>query len=421
MKLACNGGNPVVEKGDHKHYPIITDEDKAAVMGVLDSGVLWGNHSEQVKALEKEWAEYVGTKYCVATNSGTAALHIAVVASGVKPGDEVIVPTYSFLSTATSALFHNAIPIFVDIEPRTFNIDVSKIEERITDRTRAIVPVHVHGMPADMDPIMAIAEKHGLKVIEDAAQAHGASYNGKMAGDLGHMGCFSLNASKGVVAGEGGLFTTSDVTLRDTADTTAVFGEVLEKGKTRDYNATAMGFMYRTQEMSAALARSQIRRLEGYNATRRANAAHLDAGLSKIPGVIPPHVPEDRTHAYHLYRVSLDTNLINPDLDVRECRNKVMRALKAEGLDCELWTGLIPVQGVFQAMEGYGGGCPWTCHGRPGIKYDLGEYQQSFDALNNSFCIYSAVQPSNGIELADKYIEAFNKVFDNLDQVWALD
>lgn len=420
MKLAINGGNRTIEKGAHAHYPQITDEDKAAVMAVMDTGVLWGKHAPQVKGLESDWAEYVGTEYCVATNSGTAALHIGAAAAGIGPGDELIAPTYSFLSTASCALQANGVPVFVDIKPDTFTIDPAKIEERITERTKAIVAVHIHGLPADMDEIMAIAEKHGLYVIEDACQAHGATYKGKKTGNLGHMAAFSLNASKGIPSGEGGLFTTNDVTLRDKADSVAVFGEVLSPDGPRAYNAKAMGWMYRTQEIPAAIARSQLKRLDAGNAIRNANAARLTAGLSKIAGIIVPHVPEDRTHAWHMYRLSLDTEVLNPELPTKAVRDLLMKALNAEGLDMELWSGSIPAQELFQKQEGYGKGCPWTCpYGSGDVTYDLAQYKVTGESLNRSMATWSPLQPPHTEDMVDKYIEGFQKVFDNLDQVWA--
>jgi perosamine synthetase len=419
MKLALRGGNPVVTADDHVPYPVLAADDKQAVMDVLDSNVLWGNHSPQVKSLEREWAEYVGAKYCIATNSGTAALHIACVAAGIGPGDELIVPTYSFLASATCAMHHNGIPIFVDIKEDTYTIDPSKIEEKISEKTKAIMAVHVHGMPADMDEINAIAAKHGLLVIEDACQAHGALYKGKPTGILGDMAAFSLNASKAIPAGEGGLLTTNDVRLRDTADSTAVFGEILEKDARRAYDARAMGWMYRTQELCAALARSQLKKLDQGNKVRQANAARLSEGLAKIPGISPPFVPDDRTHVYHLYRVSFDPQVINPDMTGKEVRDHLLSALRAEGVDIDLWTGQIPAQTLFQTQEGYGKSCPWSCpHARSGISYELSDYNHTYNILNHSATISAPLHPPNGSALIDKYLEAFNKVFENLDQVW---
>ena len=174
--LAVNDGKPTVAT-DHKiRWPVITEEDKQAVMEVLNSGNLWGPYATNCKGLEAEFAAYLGTKYCIAFNSGTAALHAAVRAAGVGPGDEVITSAYSFMASAVAVLHSNGIPVFVDIDPKTHNIDPSKIEEKITERTKAIIPVHIEGIPADLDEIMRIAKKHDLVVIEDAAHAFGSVY-----------------------------------------------------------------------------------------------------------------------------------------------------------------------------------------------------------------------------------------------------
>jgi dTDP-4-amino-4,6-dideoxygalactose transaminase len=204
-KLAVFGGDSVVPEGLVVHWPNVTQEDKAAVMAVLDRGILWGEDSPETAALEKEWAEYVGTRFCLATNSGTAALHMAVAAAGIGPGDEVITSALTFLASASCVLHHNAIPVFADIDPDTFNVTAQTIAERITERTKAIIPVHLHGLPADMDEILALARKHGLTVIEDACQAHGATYKGRKVGGLADSAAFSLNTTKNLAGGEGGV------------------------------------------------------------------------------------------------------------------------------------------------------------------------------------------------------------------------
>ena len=225
-------------------------------MRVLDRGVLWGAGAPEASALEKEWAQWLGTGYCLATNSGTAALHMAVASVGIGPGDEVITTPFSWTSTATCILHHNAIPVFADIEPRTCNIDPAKIEERITPSTKAILPVHLYGLPADMDPILDIARRHDLRVIEDCCQAHGAEYKGRRVGTLGDVAAFSLNALKNLSGGEGGLLVTNSEHTWQQAARVQQFGEQRLKDGTREYNAYGMGWMYRTTEMSAAFARS---------------------------------------------------------------------------------------------------------------------------------------------------------------------
>src|SRR5580698_9891336 len=231
--LAALGGSPAVDARLKITWPIVTDADKRAVMKVLDTGPLWALGSDdglvapEMLALEREFAHFVGAKYALACNGGTSALHMAVSAAGVGPGDEVITTAYSFLATPVSILHNSGIPIFADINPKTYNIDVADIERKISPRTKAIMPVHVHGVPADMDAINALAKAHNLVVIEDACQAPGSTYKGRPCGSLGQMAAFSLNGTKNFAVGEGGLFATSDDTYRARANMVRMVGEGL--------------------------------------------------------------------------------------------------------------------------------------------------------------------------------------------------
>jgi len=206
-----------VPDGIHTMWPIITEDDKKQVMESLESGILTGPYGPQLRGAETEFAQWVGAKRCLMTNSGTAALHMAVEAAQIGPGDEVILPSFTFLATALAVLHNNAVPVFVDIDPDTFNIDPSKIEAKITPRTKAVIAVHLHGLCADIDPIKEICARHNLLLIEDAAQAHGATYKGRKAGTLGDMAIFSVQASKNLPCGEGGFFVTSNDALADRA------------------------------------------------------------------------------------------------------------------------------------------------------------------------------------------------------------
>ena len=421
-KLACEGGKPVVPSGLKKRWPIIKEEDIDAVIGVLRSGELGNGHSPNAVALGEEFAAYVGTKYGLAVNSGTAALHCAVAATGVGPGDEVITSAYTFLASAVAILHHNGIPVFVDIDPQTYNIDPSKIEAKITEKTKAIMPIHVHGMPADMDEINEIARKYNLLVIEDAAQAQGTLYKGKKAGNLGDIAGFSLQSSKSLTAGEGGLITTNNSELRDTADLVRMFGEVIEKNKPRAYNAYTMGWNYRLPEMSAAFCRSQLRRLDEYNKRAQDNANFVTEELSKIPGVIPPFVPEDRTHTYYVYRVRLDPEAVGIDMPLDRFRYAVQWALNAEDVTTSEWQNApVSAQTLFQEKRGYGKGCPWSCPFSRDInehRYNPDEYPETVKMLKGSLVLGGVMEggmrPPNPMELMKRSVEAFQKIFDNL-------
>ncbi|HWU41517.1 MAG TPA: DegT/DnrJ/EryC1/StrS family aminotransferase [Candidatus Acidoferrum sp.] len=432
--LAIRGGTPVVRKDLHVRWPIITQEDKAAVLAAMDSGILNGPYAPQVKALEEEWARYCHVKYALTTNSGTSALHTAVAAAGIGTGDQVITTAFTFLATALAVLQHNAIPVFVDIDPRTYNIDPAKIEARITSRTKAIIPVHIHGLPADMDPILVIARKYGLTVIEDAAQAHGSTYKSKRVGGIGDMGIFSFQGSKNLPAGEGGIFVTNREDLRDRANMFRMFGEdIRESDKkafdpsrpldgAREYNSLMMGWMYRTNEMSAALCRSQLRRLDASLENCRRNAAYLTEHLGKIRGVTPPYIPPDCTSSYYQYRIRLDRRAAGVDLPAKEFRSKVLAALKAEGVEVSLWqTVPVPGQTLFQERTGYGLSCPWKCPLGEEVKYDLAEYPETVKLLADSLTIGSHSHPlfPQPLELMRCYVEAFERIFANLSQVVA--
>src|SRR5512136_927991 len=284
-KLAINGGTPVLKRSDYGNWPIITDDDRRLVNEVLDSGIVAGGTAPQVSAFEREWAAYTGSKDCLTTTSGTAALHMALAAVGVGPGDEIITSAFTFLASASCALHQNAIPVFVDIDPRTYNMNPTKLEAAITERTKAIIPVHIQGLPADLDPILAIARKYNLHVIEDACQAHGATYKDKKVGTFGDVGTFSLNNYKNLPGGEGGLFITNSEVYLNKGMLVRCFGdEIDEVSHRRIYNASILGYMYRNQELPAALCRAQLLHLDERNTVRIANAEYLTRELSKIPG-----------------------------------------------------------------------------------------------------------------------------------------
>jgi len=421
-KLAIHGGEQAVPEG-FVEWPIVTPEDKQAVLDVLDRRVFWGTHAPAVLGLQNEWAEYTGAKYCLATNSGTSALHIAVAGAGIGPGDEVITTALTFVASALAALQANAVPVFVDIDPKTFCIDPAKIEEKITDRTRAILPVHLHGMPADMDEINAIAKKHGLTVIEDACQAHGATYKGKKAGTLADMAAFSLNGSKNLPGCEGGLFVTDDEHFLREADKVRVLGEVIMEGVERDYDAYEIGWMYRYQELNAAFARSRLRCLDAENALRTQNADYLTEAFRQFPGIIPPEIPADRTSVYHLYRLRFDPAGLGLTVSPRAFREKVQQALRAEGVQANRWQNRpVPMQRLFQEQRGYGKGCPWSCPYRDGATTDYHpeDYPETQKLVDDSIVFHSAIYPPNGLALMEKYVATFTKLWENLDEVLAV-
>ena len=421
VKLAIDGGESSVPEDIKIRWPIITEEDKRAVCGVLERGILCDPFSPEVRGLEKDFAAYLGTDYCITTNSGTSALHIAVAAAGAGPGDEIITPAFSFLASAVCILHHNAIPIFVDIDRRTFNIDPERIEEKISRRTKAIIVVHMHGLPADMNEIMDIASQHNLIVIEDACQAHGAAYYGKKTGTLGDMAAFSLNSQKNLPGGEGGLFVTNVKEYYQRANMVRMFGEEYTDPKKRSYVSYSMGWMYRSQELPAALARSQLSRLEKTNENARRNAQYLDNSLRDIPYISCPFVPENRMHIYHKYRVLLHPEKLASAVSGDKFRDGILSALRAEGIEVSLWQTIpLPENPLFQEKEGYGKGCPWSC-GHLGRVVDYGkkDYPATQEVIDNSLVIGSAYYPiyAQQLELMKYYSQAIHKVFSHIDRI----
>ncbi|MBL8095859.1 MAG: DegT/DnrJ/EryC1/StrS aminotransferase family protein [Anaerolineales bacterium] len=273
--------------------PYIGEEEKKAVLEVLDSGMLV--QGPRVAALEAEFARVHQVKHAVATSSGTTALHVALLAHGIGAGDEVITVAFTFIATVNCILYAGARPVFIDVEPDTFNIDASQIEAAITPRTKAILLVHLYGQPADMTAIMAIAEKHGLAVIEDACQAVAATHQGKAVGSFG-TGMFSLYATKNVMTGEGGMLTTNDDALADSARL------LRAHGMRRRYYHEMLGYNYRLSDLHAAIGIEQMKRLAGFTAARQANAAYLNAHLTSV---ITPVTRPGNGHVWHQYTVRL--------------------------------------------------------------------------------------------------------------------
>ncbi|MFH0963338.1 MAG: DegT/DnrJ/EryC1/StrS family aminotransferase [Planctomycetota bacterium] len=417
-KLALFGGKRLLPEGFFKKWPPVNQQDRDYVMSVLDRGVSSAD-TPHIQALEEEWARYVGTRYALATNAGTAALHMCVAATGIGPGDEVIIPAFTFLASATCVLHHNAIPVFVDVDPQSMLIDVSKIEEKVTPLTRGIIPVHLNGVSADMDPIRAIARRHNLIVIEDCAQAHGSTYNGKKVGNFGDMAAFSINQWKHLSAADGGLLVTNDQELRDKAEMVRTFGETIHKGKTREYNSYTMGWMYRTTDFVAAFARSQLTRLDTLNAQRVENCRRLDRELSKIKGIRLQKIPQGSVAMYWFYMIWVSPEDLGLDVAPARFRVAVQEALRAEGVNAGLWqTRPVPRQAVFQDQVGYGKGCPWTCaHYKGRVRYAEEQYPAAQAVCDHTVWISWGFAPPNGPKELDGIIAAYHKVFDNIDEV----
>jgi len=302
--------------------PLLGEEEKKAVERVISSGMLVNasyEGGEQVRAFEGKVRSLLGVKHVVAVNSGTAALHASLVALGVKQGDEVIVPPFTFVATANVVLAIGAKPVFVDIKD-DYNIDPAAFRRAVTRKTRAIIPVHVYGYPADMDEIREIAGQRSVAVIEDAAESLGATYKGTETGKLSDAGCFSLYATKVVTSGEGGAVSTDDDELAD------ILRLVRNHGQVHGYDTRHLGFNYRLPEMSAALASVQMDRLSGFLEARVKNAKYLNDRLLSVDGVKFTQDEPDRTHVFYLYT-----------LHIRKNRDRVQRALDHAGIGAAVY------------------------------------------------------------------------------------
>jgi perosamine synthetase len=352
-KLALHGGSPVRER-PFPPWPDYGEEEIAAANSVLLSGKLARQSGTKVNEFEQAYARAFGVEHAIACSNGTAAVHIALSALGIGPGDEVINTSHCFIGTATPVVHAGAVPVFADIDTRTFNIDPVSIEEKITPLTRAIVPAHMNGLPADMDAIMAIAKKHDLHVVEDAAQAHSATYKGKKAGTIGTIGCFSFWEDKLMTtAGEGGMVIIDDNDLYQRAKMFHHHGELKEDGGyykgERLYHHSMLGFNFRMTEIQAAIGIVQLSRLDEFVAARRRWAHLLTEGLSEIEGIIPPFEPEESKHVFYKYIIKLDRNEINVPI------KEFIDALAAEGIPCSRrYPTPLHQQPVFVEHRGFG-------------------------------------------------------------------
>jgi perosamine synthetase len=311
-QLAIEGG-PRVRERPYPPWPALSEADVAAVAEVMRSGGLTQLTGGAVAAFEREFASWHGASHCVATSSGTSAIHAALAALGAGPADEVIVPAHTFIASATPVLHQGATPVFADVDERTFCISPESVAERISPRTKAIIAVHLNGHPADLDALLALAEPRGIAVIEDAAQAHGALYKGHKAGTIGRMGCFSFWEDKIVTTGgEGGCVITDDDSLAEAMRRFRHHGEGPVQGEPsrrpsgapqgeRSYYHLDLGYNYRMTSMQAATGLVQFRQLGDYLAARRRNAAYLSERLAETGQVEPPFVADYAVHSYYKY------------------------------------------------------------------------------------------------------------------------
>jgi len=326
------------------------------------------------------------------------------------------------MATAEAISYTGARPVFVDIDRATANIDARLIERAITGRTKAILPLHLYGRPADLDAILAVAERHKIPVVEDACQAHGTRFKGKKVGTLGHCAAFSFNQNKNLCSGEGGMFVTDDDEIMKKARMLWSFGETRTPAESRDYHAYALGWMYRNNDLTAAFGRAQLTRLDMYLKWQRANAELLTQQLRGAPYLILPTTPDNHEPNWYNYVLRLDMDALGHTADASQFRNKVVRALRAEGVETMVWQSFIlPQMTVFQAKNAYGHGSPWSSpHAQP-VDYSPEQYPVAQRHCDTHTCLVSSLRYPNGPETVELMTEAIWKVMDNEKQLEQLE
>lgn len=421
-QLALFGGKPVRTKKYPRHITT-GEEEKLAVMNVLERGVLSefeGTNNqyflggEQVKSLEGEWAEKFSVRYAVSFNSATSALYAAIGACEIGPGDEVIVTPFTMSSTATAILVYNAIPVFSDVELDHFNLDPSVLETRITPRTRAIFVTHIFGHPADMDSIQAIAAKHGLKVIEDAAQSSGATYRGRLSGTIGDIGVYSLNCNKVIQCGEGGIAVTNNADLAERLRLIRNHAEaVIASGKKVKSLVNMIGWNYRMNEIEAAISREQLKKIDSLNQIRHELVDYLNGKLEGIEGLNLPAVRRDSTHVYYRYALKIDlkTFPIRAPLYVK--------ALNAEGMEFYVsYMKPLYLQPIYQGIVGYGDkGCPFKCPFYKGVVNYRKGICPNAELLEDIVISTEIVRPPQTFTDMDEIVLAIEKVIRGKEEV----
>jgi len=351
-KLAINGGNKVREK-EYPNWPIFGTAERDNLLKVFESGRWW--FGKYIKIFEEKFAEFQDAKYGIACCNGTIALEIALLSCGIGAGDEVIVPSYSFIATATAVLKVNAIPIFADINLKTANIDPNDIKKKITKKTTAIIPVHFGGLPCDMDSLKALAKKHNLKLVEDSCHSWGSKWRDKGTGAIGDCGIFSFQMSKNITSGEGGIFISDN---KDLAEKAWSYHNCGRKQGKDIYEHYLLGGNFRLTELQAAILLGQLTRLEKQTTKREKNAQYLDEKLREIPGIaLIERDARVTRRAYHMYIFRF---LSDRWEGVR--RQKFLQALQAEGIPC--WTGYpVPLykNPLFLKKENGKKPCPFSC------------------------------------------------------------
>jgi perosamine synthetase len=391
--LSFVGGPSVIPEDVRKtNFPMITKEDVIQMLVSIQQ-----DSDEVVDEFKEAYRNYVGANYAIATASGTSSLHLALVGVGVQPGDEVIVPAFTFIATAQAVVAAKAIPIFVDIDPVTYCLDSAKVEQAITNKTKAIMPVHVHGLPADLSALRRLADKYSLRLVEDASHAHSASIHGQLAGSIGDGAGQSLMADKNFpVGGEGGI---------------AFFKEKEDYERALRFLESS-GIDYRMSWIAAAFGLSQLDRLPYYDAIRARNATYLTNALAETKLFSGPFVPVGYKHSYNMYRIKLSPERLGlHDLEDFRVKDAVQQLINHEGVFAREWQN-VPIPGhlPFKNRRGFGNGYPFSLSDRQDFGYDLNLFPETLKMLRNSLTICRELRTPIEYERIQAYALAFKKI-----------
>lgn len=420
--LGLLGGEPAVVDAPAWAWPPVEDEDAQLLAEMALRGELsYYGREGHVRELEDKFAGYLGVGRCLATTSGTTALHSAFFGLGLEPGDEVLAPAYTFFATVMPLFVVNAIPVLVDVEPTTGNVDPGELEQHVTERTRAIVVTHTNGNPVDMDAVVAVAQRHGLKLVEDCSHAHGATCNGRKVGTFGDVGVFSLQGKKLVAAGQGGILVTDDDEIFERAVLLGHFNvrafEDVHSPKYAPYAYTGLGLNYRMHPLAAALASRQFDRLEDYIRGRRDNLEYLSSRLAEIPGIEPPPMgPHVTRHVYYAYKP-----LYRPDDLGGLPIDLYVRALRAEAVPVDHYDSPpLHLAEVFRGEQP-----PFLSHGVPesfargGRRrvYEPGDFPGANEHVSRLLALPAYTDPVRPV--LDAFADAFAKVAEHVDELHA--
>lgn len=416
--LAALGGPPLVPRGDvlTSRWPRVEPADVDSILAQLSSGEFTEMTArELVHEFEARIAVLTGTAYALTTNSGTSALHCALAGVGVEPGDEVVVPAVTYLGCAAVVLHQHAIPTFADVDPHTYNVTADTVEAALSPRTRAVIVVHMHGLPAPMAELSRLARSHGIAIVEDFSHAPGAEYRGRPIGSLGDAGAASLMAGKNLpAAGEGGVLVSNDREIRNRAAGLKAFGEEIAPDGSYSVMHETLGWNYRSNPLSLALAARQLDRLPRYNATRRRNAGKLDRVLAEIDWLSPPQTDPAARHVYHMYRLRIEPERAGLGVSVDQAREALRLVFWAEGLPLvEFQNVPLPGHALLRRKIGLGSGCPWRCHDRGDIVYDAADYPGALDAIQSSLVVGF---PSHGVLCNDEVVLAYARCFEKVSR-----